>query len=851
MRQPFGKGTRTIYYLLASFIVLTVFASAYLNFRLASSGRDILNSNQRSAALIAAHAVVEDTASQIDTPGNDIFLTGDVERERQRLTDAVAKFREAMKIARASSRGDQVLMKELDDVDTQVAKMVSDTEEIFRAFSRRQVDAAAALMSTMDRQYAIVRRELSDAKVLLEKRQFAEFRRQSEQSRVLARDQAWSGSLVVLLVIGLVGYGRRIDREVAISAERERALESRTKELVQSQQLLSEAQRIAQLGAWEWEIDSGRVTWSDELFRIFGYEPGSFVPSYTAYIDRVVPEDRDRVAQRFAQCTKDHLPFELEYGVLLTDGQRRMHYAAGRVDVDAGGKAVRMFGISHDITERRAIERMKDEFISTVSHELRTPLTSIRGALGLLSSGRLGKLEDKAQRLLEIASTNTDRLVRLINDILDIERIESGKVMLLKSETDAAELVRHAADIVRPLADAQNIELAVEAESSRLVADPDRMIQTLTNLLGNAVKFSPVGSTVRVHVKREGDNVVFTVADQGRGIPADKLTTVFERFQQVDASDSRDKGGSGLGLAICRSIVRQHGGQIGVSSAAGRGTTFTVSIPAGISGEPEAAPLPAEEKLIYICDDDPASRDALNFFLSERGYRVRETSSGQELLDAVAEQKPDAVLLDLFMPGMNGWETLARLKGDPSTADLPVIVVSLLSQDETGDTGFDVAGWIEKPFDERSLVSVVDRAFRRDRKRPRLLLVEDDMDLAATIIASFERYGIETIHAQNGKQAIELARRVVPDLLILDPILPDVDGYEVVDWLKDHEVWRNLPLVVYSATEPSPSQRERLRLGPTEFMTKSRLAPEEFERRIVALLDTLNAGNGGSVTHVA
>ena len=240
----------------------------------------------------------------------------------------------------------------------------------------------------------------------------------------------------------------------------------------------------------------------------------------------------------------------------------------------------------------------------------------------------------------------------------------------------------------------------------------------------------------------------------------------------------------------------------------------------------------------------------LKYFLTERGYRVREMASGQELLHAVAAKKPDAILLDLFMPDMNGWETLARLKSDPVTSDVPVIVVSVLSPDDTGATGLDLSGWVQKPLDEKALAGVVDRTLGK-QKKPRLMLVEDDNDLAATIIASFERYGIETIHARNGKEAIEMARRIEPDLLILDLVLPELDGYAVVDWLKDHEVWRGLPLVVYSATEPSPSQRDRLRLGPTEFMTKSRVAPEEFERRIVNLLDSLIHGQGGTVPYVA
>jgi PAS domain S-box-containing protein len=234
-----------------------------------------------------------------------------------------------------------------------------------------------------------------------------------------------------------------------------------------------------------------------------------------------------------------------------------------------------------DISERRAVERMKEEFVSVVSHELRTPLTSMRGALGLLSGGLVGTLPEKGQRMLEIAVNNTDRLVRLINDILDIERMQSGKVMLQYRWCEAAAVLNQASDEMRALAEKAGITLALSAQPLRLRADPDRLVQTLTNLLSNAIKFSPPQTTVHLSVQRQGEDAVFRVQDQGRGIPADKLESIFERFQQVDASDSRQKGGTGLGLAICRSIVQQHGGRIWVESALGAGSTFAFSLPLG------------------------------------------------------------------------------------------------------------------------------------------------------------------------------------------------------------------------------------------------------------------------------
>jgi PAS domain S-box-containing protein len=232
-----------------------------------------------------------------------------------------------------------------------------------------------------------------------------------------------------------------------------------------------------------------------------------------------------------------------------------------------------------NITERRAIEQMKNEFISVVSHELRTPLTSMNTSLGLLTSGLLRDRPEKAQSMLEVAMESTNRLVRLVNNILDIERIESGTVTINQEVWDSANLMVQVADSMRAMAEKAGVILSVTPTSVRLWADSDRIIQTLTNLLSNAIKFSPQGATVWLTAECQSDLIRFQVKDQGRGIPADKLESIFGRFQQVDASDSRQQGGTGLGLAICRSIVQQHGGSIWVESILGEGSTFYFTLP--------------------------------------------------------------------------------------------------------------------------------------------------------------------------------------------------------------------------------------------------------------------------------
>jgi signal transduction histidine kinase len=247
--------------------------------------------------------------------------------------------------------------------------------------------------------------------------------------------------------------------------------------------------------------------------------------------------------------------------------------------------------IFKDVTDRRLVEQMKDEFVSVVSHELRTPLTSIRSTLGLLASGWLDHQPEKSKRMLEIASSNTNRLVRLLNDILDVERIKFGKVPMDKTLCHASDLMLQSVDGMRAAAEKAGIRLSVVPLSIDLWVDCDRIIQTFTNLLSNAIKFSPAGSTVsltgQLRLHSHPSEVLFRVEDAGIGIPEDKLELIFDRFQQVDASISRSQGGTGLGLTICREIVHQHGGTIWVESQLGQGSTFCFTLPLSHTPEPE------------------------------------------------------------------------------------------------------------------------------------------------------------------------------------------------------------------------------------------------------------------------
>jgi PAS domain S-box-containing protein len=335
------------------------------------------------------------------------------------------------------------------------------------------------------------------------------------------------------------------------------------------------------LGVVEWNRDFEVIRWSGAAEKIFGWSGAEVLNKPLSEWQFVYLEDVPRIRSEIA-C--------------LLDGSQqrsichnRNYHQDGSIVhcewynsafMNEAGELESVLSLALDVTDRDRVERMKNEFISIVSHELRTPLTSIYGSLGMLASGLLDDQPAKAKRLVEIAAQSTKRLVRLINDILDIERIESGKVKMVGTICNVAELMAGAIDTVRPLADTAGIELITHPLAARIYVDADRIVQTLTNLLGNAIKFSPPGSAVECSVAREAEYFRFEIRDRGRGIPTDKLETIFERFGQVDASDARDREGTGLGLAICRSIVEQHNGQIWVESVLGAGSSFFVRLPA-------------------------------------------------------------------------------------------------------------------------------------------------------------------------------------------------------------------------------------------------------------------------------
>ena len=613
------------------------------------------------------------------------------------------------------------------------------------------------------------------------------------------------------------------------------------------------ADRTAELGR---SVDSNRLLLASVGDGIYGVDRDGLVTFVNPAASATLGYSADQLIGRLAHDAfhapqEDGSPFPIE-GCYVTEAIRSGISAQSEEDryVTSGGRtfpvevtaspltdetgtsgAVVVF---RDVTQRREVDRMKSEFVSVVSHELRTPLTSIRGSLGLLSGGALGSMPEPASKLIKIAVDSSERLTRMINDILDIERMESGTMPLDLAEHQAADLIGVAVEQLQIIAADADVRLVVGETEGRIRADGDFTVRTLINLIGNAIKFSPPGEAVSVDARSDGDWVEFHVDDHGRGIPADKLDAVFGRFEQIDSSDAREKGGSGLGLAISRSFVERHGGRIWVTSDEGRATRFSFTLPA--VGAPPAPSL-SDHPTVLVCDDDEQVVTVLCALLERRGYRAVGVTRGDDAIQRAVELHPAIVLLDLMMPGTDGAEVMAALRAREETRDIPVVFISGLAPDQASRLAAETAGWMVKPVDEGQLLQTIGAALDGHGSRGEVLMVEDDEDLAAVVRTLLERDGLTVHHAHTGQEALDYCADGEPQLLLLDLALPDSDGSEVVSVLRRSGRLADIPLVVYTAADVGRDERDRLHLGDTVFLTKGRVSPEQLEERVLELVD--------------
>ncbi|HYH12152.1 MAG TPA: response regulator, partial [Thermomicrobiales bacterium] len=456
------------------------------------------------------------------------------------------------------------------------------------------------------------------------------------------------------------------------------------------------------------------------------------------------------------------------------------------VKTERGEHLGRLFAF-RDVTHQRALDRMKNEFVSLVSHELRTPLTSIKGYVDLLLDGEVGELDPDQQEFLEIVSSNAERLVSLINDLLDISRIEAGKVELALRRVDPHGMIQRIVTSFRPQLEAkgQHVSVEIEPDIPPVWADEDRLTQVFTNLISNAHKYTPSKGTIRLSVRASERDVVFDIADTGIGMSEEELAKLFTRFYRAQNRTTQEVGGTGLGLSITQSLVELHGGSITVSSRPGEGSTFTVTIPqagAATSAVPASTANAHEGGSILIIEDDTDIARLIQRYLKRSGYTAVIASDARSAMETVHRETFDLITLDVMLPDTDGFALLEWLKTDPATSDTPIVMLSMLPDDGTGER-LGAVDYVVKPVNERSLVSRIEGVLHREPSA-RVMVADDDDDIRRLISRHLRSAGYQVIEAVNGKQVLELLETTEVDLLLLDVRMPEMDGIEALATLR-------------------------------------------------------------------
>ena len=493
------------------------------------------------------------------------------------------------------------------------------------------------------------------------------------------------------------------------------------------------------------------------------------------------------------------------------------------------------------VFERKKIENMKSEFISTVSHELRTPLTSIKGSLGLIVSGVTGTLSDGLNDMVKIAYNNSDRLVRLINDILDIEKIEVGKMEFNMEVLELAPLMERVVAENQGYADEFNVQLKLfnSLPDTKIQADDDRLIQAITNLISNAVKFSPENGIVAIDVSARKQGIRISVADRGPGIPEEFRSKIFSKFAQADSTDSRAQGGTGLGLSISKAIVEEHFGSIGFDTIDGDGTTFYIDLPKfseRLESSPKLRSTNKNIPRVLIVEDDRDIARLLEFMLSNDGVAADIVYNAADAKQALLDNHYDAMTLDLVLPDQDGISLVREIRQIEETRELPIVVVSakaIEGKKELNGHAFGIIDWIQKPIDQAYLNATLLRAIRSGPDfKPHILHVEDDLDVARVVSTLVNDIATVTL-AINLAEGKELLRSQKFDLVILDLMLPDGAGEELLVVAQENGT-EPPPFIVFSAKEiQSTTISDDIRAA----LVKSRTSNEKLVSTIRAAIE--------------
>ncbi len=495
-------------------------------------------------------------------------------------------------------------------------------------------------------------------------------------------------------------------------------------------------------------------------------------------------------------------------------------------------------------TVAEAANLSKSQFLANMSHELRTPLNAIIGYSELLKE----EAEDLEQEnfipdLLRIHSAGK-HLLGLINDVLDISKIEAGKMELHLENFDITTVFNEVISTIQPQVENKNNTLTVQCDDTlgEMCADMIKLRQILLNLLSNAAKFTEQGLIcveVSRQVQDDEDWVRFCVTDDGIGMTAEQQQKLFQPFIQADASTTRKYGGTGLGLAITKEFAEMMGGQINVASEFGHGSRFTVLLPAIVSEQPITQPteelLLEGDGIVLVIDDDSMVRELLKNYLTNIGYAVAVAASGKEGIRLAKKLRPDAIILDVKMPGIDGWNVLSTLKTNPLLTDIPVIMMSIEDLQSEG-YALGATDYLVKPVGQEKLVTILEKYHIGDDSQSLVMIVEDDAVIREFIAEMLKNAGWRVFKAENGQIALEQLNNKKPTLILLDLMMPVMDGFEFLTHLRDNEKWCSIPVVVLTSTHLSPEEQANLQGGVQTIFQKETYNRDDLLLRIHKLI---------------
>lgn len=611
------------------------------------------------------------------------------------------------------------------------------------------------------------------------------------------------------------------------------------------------------------------------LARIYGYDSPEALIAQLTHIDQQLYVDAGRRSEFTRLIREQDAVSEFESQVYCRDGNIIWISENARAVRDEQGTLLYYEGTVEDITERKRIaeelyrakeaaeeaNRAKSQFLANMSHELRTPLNAIIGYSEMLQEDAddLGYAEIVPD--LEKIRSAGKHLLALINDILDISKIEAGKMDLYLETFDLATLIYEVKTTIQPLIEKNGNLLSVNCGEGlgNMQADLTKVRQSLFNLLSNAAKFTHEG-IITLSIERQsdpaGDWVSFCVTDSGIGMTPAQLDKIFQAFTQADASTTRKYGGTGLGLAITKRFCQMMGGDITVTSEVGQGSTFIIRLPAEVvERKPESNPvisLPSGQlsvvakgglesaATILVIDDDLSVRELLVRYLSREGFRVETAATGAEGVQRAKELRPDAITLDVMMPSMDGWAVLSALKADPETADIPVVVLTIVDNKKLG-FALGATDYLTKPVDYKRLANLLTQYRPRSQvgqpdQVGQVLIVEDDVVTREMFRRILEKEGWAIAEAENGRSGLEQINDCQPDLILLDLMMPQMDGFQFIAELRRKPEWRSLPIVVITAMDLTPADRLRLNGYVEQILQKTAYSCDQLLQEVKDLV---------------